>query len=243
MREDNVSVAVATYNGERYIKEQMESILSNLSEGDEIVISDDGSSDRTLEILAEYQRQQDKIQITILKGPGLGIKQNIANALSHTRGRYIFLSDQDDVWLEGKVEKIITCFQREKTKVVVHDAMVMDADLGHVLMESFFDYRGCRSGFLWNLIKNRYIGCCMAIDRSLLPLILPIPDNIEMHDQWIGMLNDATGKNSFFYHEPLLYYRRHEQNVSDFSHGTILQMLTKRGRILKKLMIRLLNAR
>ena len=76
----------------------------------------------------------------------------------------------------------------------------------------------------------------MAFHRSLLPLILPIPQEIEMHDQWIGLINELTKGGSLFLKEPLLLYRRHEKNVSDFSHGTVFQMIKKRLILAKALM-------
>ena len=226
MGKTRISVAVAAYNGERYLKAQMDSILINLSKGDEVVVSDDGSSDNTLAILKAYQGQD--IPVRILKGPGKGIKQNIANALKECRGKYIFLADQDDVWAEGKVERVMRYLGKDGCRLVCHDARVMDASLKNTLMPSFFAYRGSKPGFFCNLLKNRYMGCCMAFDRRLLKTALPIPDKIEMHAQWIGMLNDLCGGKSRFIEEKLLYYRRHGANVSDFSHGTPVQMVKKR---------------
>ena len=124
MGKTRISVAVAAYNGERYLKAQMDSILINLSKGDEVVVSDDGSSDNTLAILKAYQGQD--IPVRILKGPGKGIKQNIANALKECRGKYIFLADQDDVWAEGKVERVMRYLGKDGCRLVCHDARVMD---------------------------------------------------------------------------------------------------------------------
>lgn len=232
-----VSVALASYNGEAYVKEQIESILKNLSAEDEIVVSDDGSTDHTLERIEECKGN--KVPITVVKGEGRGIKQNIGNALNYCRGQYIFLADQDDVWAEKKVETMLKYLGRNGCKLVCHDARVMDATLSKELKPSFFAYRGSKAGFLHNLAKNRYMGCCMAFDRSLLSYALPIPDEIEMHDQWIGMINDIKRGKSRFIGEKLLLYRRHDANVSDFSHGTILEMITKRYRLLKALFLRL----
>lgn len=228
-----ISVAVAAYNGERFIREQMDSILRNLLACDEVVVSDDGSSDATLDILKEYQNRE--VAVTVIKGPGKGIKQNIGNALRHCGGQYIFLADQDDVWVDGKVEKVMEYLGRDGCMLVCHDAKVMDASLSTVNEESFFAFRGSKPGFLRNLLKNRYMGCCMAFDRSLLDAVLPIPDNIEMHDQWIGMINDLRGGKSRFIGDRLLLYRRHDANVSDFSHGTAFQMAARRCRLLRAL--------
>ena len=226
MKKIRISVAVASYNGEKYIKEQMDSILKNLSIEDEIVVSDDGSTDRTKEILKEYEAG--KIPVKVIDGPGRGIKANINEALLHCRGTYIFLADQDDVWQSRKVETVMNYLGRDGCRLVCHDAQVMNQDLSEIVMPSFFSYRGSKPGFLKNLLKNSYMGCCMAFERNLLPWVLPIPEEIEMHDQWIGMISDMMGKNSVFIPEKLLLYRRHDNNVSDFSHGTIFQMICRR---------------
>jgi len=228
-----ISVAVASYNGERYIKEQMDSIVRNLTCRDEIIVSDDGSSDRTSELVREYQNGE--IPVRLLQGPGLGIKQNISAALSACRGDYIFLADQDDVWTDDKVEKVMEYLGKDGCRLVCHDARVMNASFTEVKMESFFSYRGSKPGFLNNLLKNRYMGCCMAFEKSLLPYVLPISEKVEMHDQWIGMINDLRGGNSRFIGDRLLLYRRHDANVSDFSHGTLLQMAVKRLILLREL--------
>ena len=169
-----------------------------------------------------------EIPVKVIKGPGLGIKQNINAALKECRGEYIFLADQDDVWTDDKVEKVMQYLSREDCRLVTHDAKVMDAALMHVQMESFFAYRGSKAGFLNNLLKNRYMGCCMAFKSSLLPYVLPIPDEIEMHDQWIGVLNDLKGSGTCIMPEKLLFYRRHEHNNSDFSHNTVSVMIKNR---------------
>lgn len=226
MDEIRISAAVASYNGEKYIDAQMRSILKNLGSEDEIVVSDDGSTDGTLDILKRYQNA--RIPIRILEGPGKGIKLNIGNALKACRGKYIFLADQDDVWSDDKVSKVMEYLGQKGCCLVCHDAVVMDASLTEIQMGSFFRYRNSKPGFLANLLKNRYMGCCMAFDARLLSIALPIPEEIEMHDQWIGMMNDLNGGNSLFIRDKLLLYRRHDKNVSDFSHGTMLQMLRKR---------------
>lgn len=231
-----VSVAMAVYNGEKYLKEQLDSILSQLGEKDEVVISDDGSTDHTAELIRTYCEADPRIRL--LHGPGRGIKQNIANALQHVEGTYIFLSDQDDVWKPDKIRRVLAVFRERKCHVVVHDCIVTGPDLQQVLYPSFFAYRGFGNGALRNIWKNKYIGCCMAIHRDLLPLVLPIPDDIQMHDQWIGVINDMYKGGCVFLQEPLLFYRRHENNVSDFGTNTIPMMIRNRLRFIRRLMLR-----
>lgn len=236
MDEVRISVAVTTYNGENYIKAQMDSILANLAACDEVVVSDDGSTDATLAILKEYEDRQ--ISVRVIRGPGEGILKNIGEVLQACRGRYIFLADQDDIWMKHKVETVMEQLGRDGCRLVCHDARVMDGSLQKVLMPSFFAYRGSRPGFLPNLVKNRYMGCCMAFERELLAYVLPIPQEIEMHDQWIGMINDLRGGKSLFIPDRLLIYRRHDKNVSDFSHGTVWEMIQKRLRLLRAILRR-----
>lgn len=230
-RNYTISVAMATYNGEKYIKEQLDSILHQLGKNDELVISDDGSTDGTLSILASYSDSR----IKIFKGPGLGVKQNFANAIEKCNGRYIFLADQDDIWIDDKVNKILRVFEKEKCSCVIHDAIVFNSNNGEIITDSFYKLRKSKNGVIKNIWKNSYIGCCMAFDSKMKNKILPIPNDIEMHDQWIGLLNDKYGKNIFI-DDKLLKYRRHNDNVSSLSHHKLSKMIRNRIIIIKKIM-------
>lgn len=219
----NISVAMATYNGEKYLKEQIDSILKNLTDSDELIISDDGSTDQTSSIVKEYQKKYS--QIKLIEGPKNGIKQNFVNAISHCKGKYIFLSDQDDIWLENKVNSILPLFL--ENDLVVHDCIIVDSSLNEI-EPSFFEYRGSGKGIFKNIYKNTYIGCCMAFKRELVEFILPIPNNIEMHDQWIGIITEKTKKKVNFLQEKLIKYRRHEENNSQMKHYPFFKMLKNR---------------
>lgn len=218
-----VSVAMATYNGEKYLREQLDSIIDNLETNDEIVISDDGSTDATLNIIHEYMEHDNRIRL--VSGPQDGIIANFENAILNSRGQYIFLSDQDDIWSDKKVKRILEIFGNTNTKLVIHDACVVDSTMQNVLYDSFFGYRCSRPGVVANVIKNRYMGCCMAFERELIQKMMPFPRNIQMHDQWIGLMNDIYYEDSVFLEEILLQYRRHDGVASDFSHNKILKMI------------------
>lgn len=222
-----VSVAMVSYNGEKYLKEQIESVLQQLGEEDELVISDDGSADRTIEMIREYQKDDSRIRL--LKGPGRGIKKNVEHVLKHTRGAYIFLADQDDIWMPDKVEQVLKTFQEKNVMVVIHDAKVFEGEeRERIVMDSFFAFRGSGAGVFKNMIKNSYIGCCMAFRRELLEVVIPIPSQIEMHDQWIGILGDYIAGKSCFLPKALLFYRRHGDNNSSMKHYGIGKMLRNR---------------
>lgn len=228
-----ISVCIATYNGEKYIEKQLESILSNIKAEDEIIISDDGSSDNTLNIINKLKIKNSNIKV--IKGPQKGVVLNFQNAINHATGDYIFLSDQDDIWEENKVECVMKYFQQHYT-IVVHDASIINGN-EKIIETSFFKIRGSGSGILKNFIKNTYIGCCMAFTRELKNYILPIPQNIEMHDWWIGLLGEIYGK-PIFIQDKLIKYRRHENNVSQMHHYPIYKMIINRVTLLNQLIKR-----
>jgi len=223
-----ISVAMATYNGEKYIKEQLDSILCQLKTDDEIIISDDGSTDKTINIINSYNDKR----IKIIEGPRKGVKQNFANAIDKCSGKYIFLSDQDDIWGKEKVLKILKVFSlNDKIKVVVHDCSVVNNDM-RIVNESFYRIRNSKPGIIKNIWKNSYIGCCMAFDSKLKEKILPIPNDIEMHDQWIGIKAELNGK-SVFIKDKLINYRRHDSNVSELNkHHPFITMVKNRMRFI-----------
>lgn len=225
------SIVMATYNGEKYIREQIDSILVNMKENDELILSDDGSTDKTIKIIKEYQKKDKRI--TLIKGPNNGVKQNFANAIKCAQGKYIFLSDQDDVWEPNKLELINNLFEENDYSVIVHDALIVDSNLKSS-GETFFQFRKSGVGKFKNIYKNTYIGCCMAFKKSLVNKILPIPNNIEMHDQWIGILGERYGKN-FFFSRCLIKYRRHNNNVSNMKHYPLTKMIRNRSILLLEL--------
>lgn len=231
-----ISVCIATYNGERYIRQQIESIVCQLNVDDEIIVSDDGSTDGTLDIVKGIGDKR----IKIIEGPGR--KSPILNfecALKASKGDFIFLSDQDDVWKSDKVE---ICMKWLKTyHCVVSDAEVTDNRL-KPLYPSLYAIMQVRHGRIYNTIwKNGYTGCCMAFRRDVVEASLPFPKDIPMHDIWIG--NVAAYKyNVIFIPDRLIHFRRHENTISCNGKGskfTIWQQMKFRLNIIKNI-IRLL---
>ena len=223
-----ISVAMAVYNGEKYLKEQIDSIEKQLREKDELVISLDPSSDQSEAIIKDYCRRDSRIRY--IKGSGTGLRDNFQNAISHCRNDIVFLADQDDVWHENKVEQVLHCFTDPEVSVVMHDAVVVDAEL-QMIEPSFFEMKNSRTGALNNFVKNSYIGCCMAFRKELTKYILPFPKHLPMHDQWIGIIGDLTGKN-YLLKMPLISYRRHGNNVSGDTHASVVQMISWRLQLL-----------
>lgn len=226
-----VSVALAAYNGQKYIKQQVQSILPQLSADDELVISLDPSQDETLSIINEI----DDSRIHIISGPGRGIVHNFENALRHCSGDYIFLADQDDIWNKDKI-KIVSRYLESGALLVVHDCSICDQN-GNIIHPSYMEYHHSHPGFLPSIVRNSFIGCCMAFRRELLETVLPIPSYIPMHDQWLGLVAYRKGKVEFI-HDNLLRYRRHDKNNSSLKSTSFGQMVMWRLGILKGLITR-----
>ena len=227
-----ISVCVATYNGEKFIKEQIESILCQLSSDDEIIVSDDGSTDGTIVIINCIGDKR----IRIIEGPRKHSPTfNFENALKEAKGDYIFLADQDDVWKTNKVEVCMKWLQ--KYDCVVSDAEVTDSNL-NPLYPSLYAIMQVRQEHIYNTVwKNGYTGCCMAFRRNILEASLPFPKDIPMHDIWIG--NVAAYKyNVKFIPDKLILFRRHKETISCNGKGSkysIWQQMKFRWSIIKNI--------
>ncbi len=208
-RNYKISVALAAYKGEDFIEEQLNSIMIQLEENDEVLVSDDYPQGKTKEIVLKLAENDKRIKY--LEGPARGLIMNFENAVKNCTGDFIFLSDQDDVWLPDKVEEV-TKKLVSGADLVLHNAMVTDAKL-KITDTSFFKSHGTKTGYFNNLVKNSYMGCCMAFRKELKEKILPFPENLPMHDQWIGLIAEKTGKVCLV-EKPLILYRRHGSNMT-----------------------------
>ena len=205
-----ISVCIATYNGEKYIKEQLDSILRQLTLNDEVVISDDASTDSTIKIIEGYKDHR----IRVINNPfEKGYSKNFENAIINAKGDLIFLSDQDDVWLSGKVSKMIKSL--ETSTMVISDAELVDEKLRD-LKTTYFSLRGGKAGFVNNLYKSRYLGACMAFKREIFKKLLPFPQRQFLcpHDYWLTLVGEFYYKIDII-NEPLIKYRRHSDNASN----------------------------
>lgn len=205
-----ISVCIATYNGEKYLERQIRSILPQLAADDEIVISDDGSEDGTLEVIDAIGDKR----IRVLEGPKRGLIKNFEHAIKAAKGEVIFLCDQDDEWHPNKVGRVMEAFTNTSCKVLMHDVIVVRED-GSTLYPSLFRQRGMRHGVLKNLYKSSYLGAAMAFRRELLPKILPIRGCMlgNMHDTWIGFVGEMNGGVGFL-DELLGKYYRYSSSVT-----------------------------
>ena len=209
-----ISVCMATYNGEKYIYEQLRSILSQLDESDEVIVSDDGSEDATLDIITSIYDK--RIKLIKNEGPH-GFTPNFQNALDNARGDIIFLADQDDIWLPNKVS--VTLNELTDNDLTISDCVTIDAN-GVVISGSRFNDFKIRGTRVEHLIKSRYLGCCLAFKRKMLECLLPFPNRYDLleHDIWIVAVGLAFYRVKLI-KQPLILYRRHGNNVSDGGFG------------------------
>jgi glycosyltransferase involved in cell wall biosynthesis len=214
----------------------VDSILSQLGPADELIAVDDASQDRSVELLAGVPDPRVRLH---RNAANVGVLKTFERALSLASGDIVFLSDQDDIWLPGKVAKALDVFaSNPRVTMVVTDAVIVD-EQGRVLNPSFFSVRGRFStGFVRNFIKNKYLGCTLSFRRTMLRRFLPIPHDVPMHDIWFGLLNEIYGK-TYFIDEPLTAYRRHGRNASPFVRAGPLPIFLWRYRLAKNIISRL----
>ena len=212
---------MCTYNGARFILEQLESIANQTQLPDEVIVCDDCSSDGTLDVVARFASNA-HFMLSYHKNPAqLGVAKNFERAISLCTGDIIFLCDQDDVWLPQKIEKMIAVFHaNEQVKLVFSNAFITDSKLnrlGYTVWDRFGMDKKSQSAItgkdpLSFLIRNYAItGATMAFRASLKDKISPIP-KVWIHDAWIVCMAASQGSIATVV-EPLILYRQHEANV------------------------------
>lgn len=238
-----ISVCIPTYNGEKFIYQQIISILSQINSDDEIIISDDGSTDKTLDIIKSFNDDRLKIFYNnkIKSKYSFNLTtQNLQNALLKARGEIIFLADQDDVWIDNKIERCIN-YLKNGYDLILHDCAIVDQN-NNLIDKSYFKLNNSTPGIFNNIVKNSYLGCCMAINKKVLDYALPFPKDIP-HDIWIGLIAEEFTKVKFL-QEILINYRRHGNNLSasgEKSSNTLLFKIKYRAIILREFINRSLQ--
>jgi len=219
--QDRVEIIMATYNGQDFIEEQIDSIINQTHKNIHLFIRDDGSKDDTLKIInkkiAEYP---DKITL-INSNDRLGVIGNFSALLKEVSGDYIMFSDQDDVWLPQKIDatlkkmKTAEAMLKDNLPILVHtDLKVVDRNLD-ILNPSFWNYTRLapkKGQFLHQLLMQGVVtGCTMMINKPLADLVYPIPNEVIMHDWWIALVAAAFGKIDHV-NAPTMLYRQHGKN-------------------------------
>lgn len=215
---------------------QLCSILDQLSGTDELIIVDDCSTDNSSDILSNINDTRIKY---FKNNINIGVFGSFERAINLSSGEIIFLSDQDDIWCPRKVDKTMAIFSSmQKITMVATDATVINGN-GEIMQSSLFLIRGKFKPDLINtIIKNKYLGCTLAFRRSIIDKLLPIPKDVPMHDIWFGCINSLYGK-TFFINEPLILYRRHNNNVSPMKSVYLLKQIKWRIRLVKNIISRI----
>lgn len=226
-----VSVVMASYNGEAFIQQQIESILPQLGPEDEFLISDDGSTDATLSIIQSFQKNNH--QIVLIKGPKKGPSANFEEAMKHAGKEIVLLTDQDDIWIDGKVSAVKEAFERHPNiDIFLHNAGFCDTE-GKPLSGDTFAQRGTRHGVFHNWLKSGYYGCCMGIRRSFLEKALPFPVPNVLHDQYLGLIAEWE-KTALFSDNQWIWHRLHGSNQSQ--RQPFFKMISVRWKLLYSLL-------
>ena len=213
---EKVDILLATYNGEKYLREQIDSILNQTHKEFRLLISDDGSTDSTREILEEYKNKDSRIEVFFQEN-NLGVVKNFEFLLEKVEAKYYMFSDQDDIWKESKIEKSLKKIE-EGFDLVYSDLEVVDEEL-NVIYKSYWKLKG-----IYNKIKkynnfeslylNNFVtGCTMISRKELINKFLPLPNTSKyvLHDYWISLILSQEGKISYI-EEPLIKYRQHKNN-------------------------------
>ena len=219
----SIAIALATYNGSRYIARQLDSIFAQTASDWVLLIRDDGSTDGTAGIVKKYQEAHPG-KITVIEDgrKNLGPRDNFGRLIECAEAEYLMFCDQDDVWLPDKVERTLARMQKLEQRfgrdipLLVHtDMTVADEDL-RPIAPSFWEYQKMdpRRGehFQRIFIGNVANGCTVMINRKLRDIALPIPPGAIMHDWWLALVAAAFGKIDFIPDQTVLY-RLHGRNV------------------------------
>ena len=214
---EKIDILLATYNGEKYLKEQIDSILGQTYQDFNLIISDDCSKDSTRDILKEYEKKDARIKL-YFQEKNLGYVKNFEFLLKQVKNDIFMLSDQDDVWLPEKIEKTYNYLKQQNADLVFTDLIVVDENLNEMYL-SFNDlmkyskkakkYEDYRLEYLYNCVT----GCTLMTKSKFLNTILPIPNDSKyvIHDFWIHLVLSITGKIKYL-DEKLIKYRQHGDN-------------------------------
>lgn len=216
-----ISVAITTYNGEKFLEKQLCSILAQTHANVEIVICDDGSSDNTIKIIQELQRQHKKISL-YQNDCNLGYVKNFEKAIELCAGEYIALSDQDDIWLNEKLEKLVNNIG---SNLLIHSDVSLIDDRDALLCERWKGNVTSHTCFEDFMFSNVVTGCTVLFRKEILEEALPFPKGLAYHDWWLGLVAAKHGR-IIFLNEPLILYRQHEsQDTGAFSVGGTRRIL------------------
>lgn len=235
-----ISIVLASYNGSKYIREQLDSILTQTYQDFELIICDDCSTDNTWQILEEYAEMDNRVKI-YKNEKNLGFKKNFERGISLCNGEYIALSDQDDIWMETHLEVLLSIIK--DNMLVCGDAIFIDKSgtcesTNRKLSDMHYDMHSITN----NLTRlkcllfrgNPYQGASMLFKKNFLKYVLPIPDKCAFHDEWFAMV--ATALNTFVYTFTIVNkYRLHSTSVTNHFQESLVNKILKHNHFRNKI--------
>ena len=219
---------MATYNGEKYLAKQLDSIINQSYKNWNLMIRDDNSNDRTLQILEKYEKMDKRIRVLHDNKRNLGIVKNFEELLKNSTSEFIMFSDQDDIWLENKLEVYLKTIEKVRLKnVLIHsDAILFSEDKTNILKETFISKKAIRKG-LENVFFNYFVqGATILISKEIKNFILPFPKEVYLHDRYIHLMSELFFERIFI-KGSLIYYRQHSNNQIG-AKNTLKKLLSKR---------------
>lgn len=220
-----VSVCMATYNGERHVRRQIETILGELSSTDELIVVDDCSTDRTVEIILSMQDPRISVHRNAYNQRQV---RSFATAIAFANNDVLFLADQDDVWIPGRVDLMCEALETARAALVASNFEWVDetetpVDLPLTPVKQQDSQRFLKNIFDIFVGRHKYLGCTMAFRRELVPLLLPIPSYSEAHDLWLALAANVIGSNVHL-EATTLRKRHHQGNFTDTVSGRSLYL-------------------
>ncbi|MDX4062482.1 glycosyltransferase family 2 protein [Aliarcobacter skirrowii] len=235
MKNSLVSIAMCTYNGSKFIKEQLDSILEQSYNNFELIIVDDMSKDDTVDIINKYMQKDTRIKF-FQNQKNLGFLKNFEKAMSFCSGEYIALADQDDIWKKNKLEVFL---QEIKDNILIYsDAILIDENSKKlnkefIRPESNLVKGKCNKSFIFN---NCVSGNTLMFKKELMSYILPIPKKIRFHDIWIAFVASTIGTITYT-EKSYTYYRRYDGQITkhiEKSYSSIVDKLKKKEKQYKE---------
>lgn len=219
---------MATYNGEKYLVEQLDSIINQTYHNWNLLIRDDNSTDKTLEIIQNYHKKDKRIKILKDNKGNLGIVRNFEELLKSSESEFIMFSDQDDIWVENKLDMYLKMIEKIKNKgFMIHsDAILFDKNKSNILKDTFISKKAINKG-LENVFFNYFVqGATILISKEIKNFILPFPKEVYLHDRYIHLISELFFER-IFVNKALIYYRQHGDNQIG-AKNTVRELLSKR---------------
>jgi glycosyltransferase involved in cell wall biosynthesis len=232
----DVQILLATYNGARYLRQQLNSICDQTYQTWRLLVRDDGSTDGTLSILQDYAQRDSRITFVQDHETHLGACQSFAYLMQQSTAPYCMFCDQDDVWSPSKIHDMLSKMHLMERHVSVYTPLLIVSDLSVIddkqamIAPSFWKCQGLNprtgSRFASLIIQNKFPGCSMLLNRSLIDLSQDIPEDAIMHDWWVAMTAAAFGR-IIIMPEPYIYYRQHQSNTIGLAQTSTFKSLIR----------------